>query len=92
MNTCKDSIKFDDWKCFENYLEHTDGYVFKFDLKSGYHHVNVFEEHQTYIVKLFVFTVLPFGLSTAPFVFTKVVRPLVKYWRFSSIKIACFFR
>ena len=40
----KDNIKFDDWKCFENYLEHTDGYVFKFDLKSVYHHVDVFEE------------------------------------------------
>ena len=43
----KYKIKFDDWKCFGNYLEHTDGYVFKFDLKSGYHHV--FEEHQTYV-------------------------------------------
>ena len=95
----KDKIKFDDWKCFENYLEHTDGYASEFDLKSGYHHVDVFEEHQTYlgfswkinnILKFFVFTVLPFGLSAAPFVFTKVVRPLVKYWRFNSIKIACF--
>ena len=95
----KDKIKFDDWKCFENCLEHTDGYTFKFDLKSGYHHVDMFEEHQTYlgfswkindILKSFVFIVLPFGLSTAPFVFTKVVRPLVKYWRFNSIKIACF--
>ena len=26
----RDKIKFDDWKCFENYLEHTDGYAFKF--------------------------------------------------------------
>ena len=95
----KDKIKFDDWKCFENCLEHTDGYTFKFDLKSGYHHVDMFEEHQTYlgfswkinnILKSFAFIVLPFGLSTAPFVFTKVVRPLVKYWRFNSIKIACF--
>ena len=42
----KDKIKFDDWKCFENYLEHTDGYTFKFDLKSGYHDVDMFEEHQ----------------------------------------------
>ena len=59
----------------------------------------MFEEHQTYlgvswkidnIVKFFVFTVLPFGLSTAPFVLTKVIRPLVKHWRFKSIKIACF--
>ena len=95
----KDNIKFDDWKCFENYLEHTDGYVFKLDLKSVYHHVDVFEEHQTYlgfswkinnIVKFFVFTVLPFGLSAVPFAFIQVVRPLVKYWRFNSIKIVCF--
>ena len=39
----KDKIKFDDWKCFENYLEHTDGFVFNSDLKSGYHHVDAFE-------------------------------------------------
>ena len=95
----KGKIKFHDWKCFENYLEHTDGYVFKFDLKSGYHHADMFEEDQTYlafswkiinILRIFVFTVLPFRLSTAPFVFTKVVKPLVKYWRFNSIKIAYF--
>ena len=49
----------------------------------------MFEEDQTYlgfswkidnIVKFFVFTVLPFGLSTSPFVFTKLVRPLVELW------------
>ena len=42
----KDKIKFDVWKRFENYLEHTDDYTFKFDLKSGYHDVDMFEEHQ----------------------------------------------
>ena len=85
----KDKIKINNWLCFENFLEHTDGYAFKFDLKSGYHHVDVFEEHQTYlgfswkynnILKFFVFTVLSFIFSTEPFVFTKVVRLLVKYW------------
>ena len=96
----KDKIKFDVWKRFENYLEHTeDGYAFRFDLKSGYHHIDMFEEHQTYlgfswkinnILKFFVFTVLPVGLSTVPFVFTKMVTLLVKYWRFNSMKIACF--
>ena len=95
----KSKIKFDDWKCFENYLEDTDGYIFKFGFKCEYHHVDVFEEHQTYLsvswkiknmVEFFVVIILPFGLSTAPFVFTKGVRPLVKYWRFNSIKIAHF--
>ena len=46
---CKDKIKFDDWKCFENYLQHTDRYLFKFDLKSEHHHVGAFEQHQTYL-------------------------------------------
>ena len=38
-NFYKDEIRSVDWKCFENYLEHKDSYVFKFDLKTGYHHV-----------------------------------------------------
>ena len=39
--------------------------------------------------KYFIFTVLPFGLSAAASVFTKVVCLLVKFWRFHFIKIAC---
>ena len=95
----KDKIKFEDWKCFEHYLEGKEGYLFKFDLKNGYHHIDIFEPHQKFLgfswvfkgnIKFFVFTVLPFGLTSAPFIFTKVVRPLVKYWRFNSVKITCF--
>ena len=94
-----EKTKFDNWKCFKNYLLANKGYLFKFDLKNSYHHINIFEPHQTYLgfscvfnstTKYFIFTVLPFDLSTTPFVFTKVLRPLVKFWRFDSIKIACF--
>ena len=38
----------------------------------------------------FVLTVLPFALTSALFILTQVVRPLVKYWRFNSLKIAGF--
>ena len=31
-----------------------------------------------------------FGLSLAPFLFTKVMRVLIKYWREHSVAIACF--
>ena len=95
----KGKIKFEDWKCFEHYLEDKEGYLFKFDLKNGYHHTDIFEPHQKFLgfswafkgnIKFLVFTVLPFGLTSAPFIFTKVVRPLVKYWRFNSVKITCF--
>ena len=32
-------------------------------------------------VKYFIFSVLPFGLTFAPFVFTKLMREIVRYWR-----------
>ena len=38
----------------------------------------------------FVFTVLPFGLSSAPHIFTKVLKPLVKYWRVFGFNITLF--
>ena len=31
--------------------------------------------------RYFMFRVLPFGLSTACYAFTKLLRPLVRYWR-----------
>ena len=39
----------------------------------------------------FVFTVLPFALASALFIFTKVMRCLVKHWRINAIRIACSF-
>ena len=35
----------------------------------------------------FVFTVLPFGLTSALLIFTKVMRCLVKHWRINAIRI-----
>ena len=75
-----------------------DEFLFKFDLKSGYHHVDIYPEHQEYLgfewdsngnVNLcngYVFTVLPFGLSTACYLFTKLMRPLVRHWRGRGLK------
>ena len=39
------------------------------------------------VTKYFVFTVLVFRLPSAPVVFTKVVKVLIKYWRASGIRI-----
>ena len=41
-------------------------------------------------MRYFVFTVLPFGLSSAPYIFTKCLKPLEKYWRFNGVNIALF--
>ena len=75
----KDKIKFDDWKVAFSYLE-KGNFMFSFDLKSGYHHIEIFPDHSKYLsfewhsnnrTVYYSFLVLPFGLSTAPYVFTK---------------------
>ena len=76
-----------------------DDYFFKCDIKQGYHHIDILESHQKYLgfaweidgkLRLFVFTVLVFGLSTAPFLFTKLIRVLIKHWRSLAIRIFAF--
>ena len=75
-------------------------YLFKFDLKSGYHHVEIFPDHRKFLAfawdfgsgvyRYFQFCVLPFGLSSAPYIFTKMLKPLQKSWRSQGIPIAIF--
>ena len=89
----KFKFKMEDLRNFKETFNQGD-LLFKFDLKSGYHHVDIFEDHQTYlgfswkfnnITRFFVFTVLPFGLSSAPYIFTKLLIPLKKKWRSQGI-------
>ena len=49
-----------------------------FDLRSGYHHIDIHSDSQTFLAfcwegTYYKFTVLPFGLSSAFFVFTKIM-------------------
>jgi hypothetical protein len=79
--------KFEDYKVATELLFHC-GFIYKFDLSSGHHHISIKPIHHSYLGFLwifhgknhyFVFSVLPFGLSSAPFVFTKLFRLLVKF-------------
>ncbi len=75
-------------------------YMFKFDLKSAYHHIEINEEHRKFLSfawdfggsgsRYFQFCVLPFGLSSAPFVFTKLLKPLTTVCRKQGIPIAVY--
>lgn len=94
----KEHVKFEDWREFHKLIQ-PGGFLFKFDLKKGYHHVDIDVEHQLYlgfswnvnnVKKYFVFTVLPFGLSSAPGLFTKLLRPLISVWHGQGINIAVF--
>lgn len=94
LSVKKDKIKFEDWKVAVQYFE-KDCYMYKFDLMSGYFHLDICPQHQTYLGfswkgKFYCFTVLAFGISTGPYIFTKCLRPLVKYWRENSVNIVLY--
>ena len=70
-----------------------------FDLKSGYHHVEIHSDSWQYLGfswtqgekrAYYEFRVLPFGLSTACYIFTKLLRPLVRRWRSSGLKLVLY--
>ena len=100
VNKCLviDHVKFEDWKVALQYAN-LNNYMFSFDLKNGYHHIDIHQDYHKYVgfawqfdgkTRYFYFTVLPFGLATAGHIFTKTVRCLVKYWRESGLKIIVF--
>ena len=74
--------------------------MFKFDLKSAYHHIEIHGEHRKFLsfawhfedtgYRYFQFCVLPFGLSSAPFVFTKLLKLFTTVWRKQGIPIAVY--
>lgn len=95
---CKEKFKYEDLRVAMLLFE-KDDYMFTFDLKSGYHHIDIRPAQHKYLGfaweregkrQFYVFTVLPFGLTTACYIFTKTLRPLVKYWRSKGIRIVLY--
>lgn len=95
VNIWKAKFNFEDIRNASIYLP-TDNFMFKFDLKPGYHHIDILDEHQTFLgfswvvngVRNFLaFTVLPFRLSSASHIFTKVVRVLVRFRQTHGVRI-----
>eukprot|EP00117_Sycon_ciliatum_P022902 scpid26163/ scgid19621/ Retrovirus-related Pol polyprotein from transposon gypsy; Reverse transcriptase; Endonuclease len=91
----KFKFKLEDLKVVADVYEKND-FLVTFDLKSGYHHIAIAESHWRYLgfswvtpqgkAAYYTFCVLPFGLSTAPYIFTKVTRVLVRRWRAMGIR------
>ena len=44
----KQKIRFEDWKIASDYFE-KDSFCFKFDFSKGYHHIDIFPGHQTFL-------------------------------------------
>ena len=88
-------FKYENLKTASKHFE-KDQYFITFDLKSGYHHVPIHKDDQKFLgfcwtfpdgkTRFFRFVVLPFGLASACYAFTKVLRPLIKKWRAQGIR------
>lgn len=69
-----------------------DNYLVEIDLKDAYLTVPIWENHQKYLRFLWKrtlheFACLPFGLATAPMVFTKLMKPVVAAFRQQGIRL-----
>ena len=93
LRSCK--FKYEDIRTAADLFSRGD-WFFKFDYKSGYHHIEIFPLHCRFLgfsffcegrLRFFQFLVLPFGLSTGPYLFTKIQRALVKHWRGKGFRI-----
>jgi len=82
-------FKYEGLTTLSSMLNNND-WIFSFDIESGYHHIDINEEYCKYlgfswcfagVTRYFVFRVLPFGLSSACYLFTKMTRPFIHRWR-----------
>ena len=72
-----------------------DDYLVKIDLKDAYLTVAIWKSHQKYLRFLWKgtlheFACLPFGLATAPRVFTKLMKPVVAALRHQGIRLVIY--
>jgi Reverse transcriptase (RNA-dependent DNA polymerase)/DNA N-6-adenine-methyltransferase (Dam) len=70
-------------------------YLTSIDLADAFLHVLVHQSSRRYLQfawdgRLFQFRVLPFGLSLSPMVFTKVVRPVLRWARRKGIRLSAY--
>ncbi len=88
----------EDLKCALPSLEMHE-FMFSFDISKGYYHIDLHPEAQKFFGFAFkcgeetyygYHTVVPFGVNTGPYLFTKLVRLLVKKWHSAGIHIFVF--
>jgi len=78
-------FKIEDWKVAKRLIGHQD-YMATLDLKDAYYLVPIKKKDRKFLRflykgELFEFTCLPFGLNVAPYVFTKLLKPVAAYLR-----------
>ena len=89
-------FKYEDWSVAEQIIQ-SQCWFFNWDFTSGYHHVSINSSQSNYLgfsfvwpeigQRFFEFVQLPFGLISACYLFTKLTRPLIKYWRVQGFNV-----
>ncbi len=94
----KRTFRCEDYSVALPYLEDAE-FAYCFDLKSGYHHIDMHQSSMPFLGFCwpfngkrvwFRFTVLCFGISSGPRIFTKLLKPLVTRWRAEGIKLVLY--
>jgi hypothetical protein len=88
------SFKYENIAAASNYFQKK-GHMITFDLKSGYHHVDIHRAYCQYLGfewknSYYFYTTCPFGLSVAGLIFSKILRELVKLWRTRGFAIVMY--
>lgn len=78
-------FKLEDYRSVKNIVT-PNLFMASVDLQDAYFTISVNKEHRKYLRfifedDLYEFTCVPFGLSTAPFLFTKILKPLMQFLR-----------
>lgn len=78
-------FKLDDLRTAIKLLD-KDSFMINIDLKDAYFSIPIHADHKKYLRfhfndQLYQFNFLPFGLCTAPYVFTKIMRPVTAFLR-----------
>ena len=67
-------------------------FLFTVDVSSAYHHVELHNNSQPYVGfswrnRRYRYRVCPFGLQPIPYVYTKIMKELVGYWRRQGLRV-----
>ncbi|KAL6723685.1 hypothetical protein Aduo_018662 [Ancylostoma duodenale] len=67
-------------------------YCAKVDMSDAYFSVNICRKHRKYLSfvwdgEVFEFTCMPFGLATAPYLYTEIMRVLAEHLRGQGVRL-----
>lgn len=88
---CNNTVSFDTLRSLREIILPGD-FMISMDLTAGYHHIGIHPSSRQFLGfqiagRYFRCAALPFGLSTAPRIFTKVMRQMVRHLRAHRVRV-----